>query len=120
QIVLDGIPISQIPLCKLRQAVAVVPQDTVLFNETIAYNIAFGRPGCTQEEVREAAKLAHIDDFICGLQEGYATKVGERGVKLSGGERQRISIARAVIKKPRIYVFDEATSSHDSKTEREI
>jgi len=97
-----------------------VPQDTVLFNDTIAYNIAFGKEGSTQADVEHAARLAHLHEFILSLPDGYATKVGERGVKLSGGEKQRVSIARAAIKRPRIYVFDEATSSLDSNTEREI
>ena len=120
QILLDGIAISDLPLAKLRQAIAVVPQDTVLFNDTIAYNIAFGKAGSTQVEIEHAARLAHLHDFIMSLPDGYETNVGERGVKLSGGEKQRVSIARAAIKRPRIYVFDEATSSLDSNTEREI
>jgi ABC-type transport system involved in Fe-S cluster assembly fused permease/ATPase subunit len=119
-ILLDGTPISDLPLSELRRAIAVVPQDTVLFNDTIGYNIAFGKAGSTQSEVEHAARLAHLHDFIMSLPEGYNTKVGERGVKLSGGEKQRVSIARAAIKRPRIYVFDEATSSLDSNTEREI
>jgi ABC-type transport system involved in Fe-S cluster assembly fused permease/ATPase subunit len=119
-ILLDGAPISELSLSTLRQAVAVVPQDTVLFNETVGYNIAFGKAGSTQADVEHAARLAHLHDFIISLPEGYDTKVGERGVKLSGGEKQRVSIARAAIKHPKIYVFDEATSSLDSKTEREI
>lgn len=119
-ILLDGIPISRISLARLREAIAVVPQDTILFNDTIAYNIAFGKAGSTREEVAEAARLAHLHDFIMTLPDGYETRVGERGVKLSGGEKQRVSIARAVIKRPRIYVFDEATSSLDTRTERQI
>ena len=120
RILLDGIPISELSLTQLRQSIAVVPQDTVLFNDTIAYNIAFGRAGSTFEEIVEATRLAHLHDFIMSLPEKYNTNVGERGVKLSGGERQRVSIARAVIKRPRIYVFDEATSALDSRTEGEI
>jgi ATP-binding cassette subfamily B protein len=120
QILLDGVSVGELPLAWLRQAIAVVPQDTVLFNDTIAYNIAFGKEGSTQAEVEHAARLAHLHEFIVSLPEGYETKVGERGVKLSGGEKQRVSIARAAIKRPRIYVFDEATSSLDSNTEREI
>jgi ABC-type transport system involved in Fe-S cluster assembly fused permease/ATPase subunit len=120
RILLDGEPISELSLSRLRQAIAVVPQDTVLFNDTIGYNIAFGSPGCSQKEVEEAARIAHLHDFIAGLPDRYDTPVGERGVKLSGGEKQRLSIARAAIKRPRIYVFDEATSSLDSHTEREI
>lgn len=120
QILLDGVPISQLALARLRESIAVVPQDTILFNETIAYNIAFGKAGSTREEVEEAARLAHLHEFIMSLPEGYETLVGERGVKLSGGEKQRVSIARAAIKRPRIYVFDEATSSLDTRTERHI
>jgi ATP-binding cassette subfamily B protein len=120
RILLDGDSIGDLPLSKLRQAIAVVPQDTVLFNDTIGYNIAFGKAGSTQAEVEQAARLAHLHDFILSLPDGYDTRVGERGVKLSGGEKQRVSIARAAIKRPRIYVFDEATSSLDSNTEREI
>jgi ATP-binding cassette subfamily B protein len=120
RILLDGVPISELPLAALRQAIAVVPQDTVLFDDTIAYNIAFGRSGANRREVEHAARLAHLHEFITGLPDGYETRVGERGVRLSGGERQRVSIARAALKRPRVYVFDEATSSLDSHTEREI
>ena len=120
RILLDGVSIGDLPLTRLRRAIAVVPQDTVLFNDTIGYNIAFGKAGSTQAEVEHAARLAHLHDFIISLPDGYETKVGERGVKLSGGEKQRVAIARAAIKRPRIYVFDEATSSLDSNTEREI
>src|SRR3569833_1210623 len=120
QILLDGVAVADLPLSWLRQAIAVVPQDTVLFYDSIAYDIAFGKDGSSRAEVEHAARLAHLHDFIMSLPDGYETKVGERGVKLSGGEKQRISIARAAIKRPRIYVFDEATSSLDSNTEREI
>jgi len=120
RILLDGVRIDLLPLEMVRQAIAVVPQDTVLFNDTIRYNIAFGKQGCTEREIVAAASIAHLDAFISDLPDGYDTRVGERGVKLSGGERQRVSIARAALKQPRIYVFDEATSSLDSKTEREI
>jgi ATP-binding cassette subfamily B protein len=120
RILLDGVPISEVSLTRLRESIAVVPQDTILFNDTIAYNIAFGKAGSTRQEVEAAARLAHLHDFIMTLPEGYETRVGERGVKLSGGEKQRVSIARAVIKQPAIYVFDEATSSLDTRTEREI
>jgi ATP-binding cassette subfamily B protein len=120
RIILDGVPINELPLLKLRQAIAVVPQDTILFNDTIGRNIAFGRWGSSQAQIEQAAKLACLHDFIMKLPEGYETRVGERGVKLSGGEKQRVSIARAVLKQPRIFVFDEATSSLDSHTEREI
>ena len=119
-ILLDGVPVADISLSTLRRSIAVVPQDTVLFNDTLAHNIGFGRQGCTQDEIVAAAKLAHLHDFIMSLPEQYETRVGERGVKLSGGEKQRVSIARAAIKRPRIYVFDEATSSLDSNTERDI
>jgi ABC-type transport system involved in Fe-S cluster assembly fused permease/ATPase subunit len=120
RILLDGVPIAEVSLTRLRESIAVVPQDTILFNDTISYNIAFGKAGSTREEVEAAARLAHLHDFIMTLPEGYETRVGERGVKLSGGEKQRVSIARAVIKQPTIYVFDEATSSLDTRTEREI
>jgi ATP-binding cassette subfamily B protein len=120
RILLDGAPISDMQLSAVRQAIAVVPQDTVLFNDTIGYNIALGRRNCTRQEVEEAAKVAHLHEFIMSLPDGYETQVGERGAKLSGGEKQRVSIARAALKHPRIYVFDEATSSLDSRTERQI
>jgi ABC-type transport system involved in Fe-S cluster assembly fused permease/ATPase subunit len=120
RILMDGVPISALPLDELRQAIAVVPQDTVLFNDTIRYNIAFGKPGSTQEQIEEAAKVARLHDFISSLPDGYDTNVGERGLKLSGGEKQRVSIARAALKQPHIYVFDEATSSLDSRTESDI
>lgn len=119
-IYLNGKPVQDMSLSELRQAIAVVPQDTVLFNDTIAYNIGLGKQGCTTMEIEQAARLAHIHDFIIKSPEGYQTIVGERGLKLSGGEKQRISIARAVLKNPQLFVFDEATSSLDSKTEREI
>lgn len=120
RVLLDGVPISEIPLSDLRQSIAIVPQDLVLFNDTIGNNIAFGRWGSTREDVERAARLAHLHGFINSLPEGYDTAVGERGLKLSGGERQRVAIARAALKRPRIFVFDEATSSLDSRTEKEI
>lgn len=120
QILLDGAPISEMALQDLRRAIAVVPQDTVLFDETVRYNIAFGRTDASLEDVQEAARIAQLHEFVTELPGRYETIVGERGVKLSGGERQRVSIARAVLKSPRIYIFDEATSSLDSRTEREI
>jgi ATP-binding cassette subfamily B protein len=120
RVLLDGIPVSSLALPHLRSAIAVVPQDTILFNDTLAYNIAVGRVGARISDIRHAAQVAHLHDFVMGLPDGYDTRVGERGVKLSGGERQRVSIARAVLKSPRIYVFDEATSSLDSQTELDI
>lgn len=119
-ILLDGVPIADMPLSDVRQAIAVVPQDTVLFHDTIANNIGFGRCGSSRDDIKEAARIAHLHEFILELPEGYETVVGERGLKLSGGERQRVAIARAALKRPRIFVFDEATSSLDSKTEQEI
>jgi ATP-binding cassette subfamily B protein len=119
-IYVNGVPLSDIPMAALRAAVAVVPQDIALFNETIAYNIGFGKRNSTRTDIVVAAKIAHIHDFITRLPDGYETMVGERGLKLSGGERQRVAIARAVIRKPKIFVFDEATSSLDSNTERAI
>jgi ATP-binding cassette subfamily B protein len=104
----------------LRRAIGVVPQDTVLFNDSIYYNIAYGRPDATPEEVTEAARRAQLADFIAKLPDGYATRVGERGLKLSGGEKQRVAIARVILKNPEILIFDEATSSLDSRTEHEI
>jgi ATP-binding cassette subfamily B protein len=104
----------------LRAAMGIVPQDTVLFNDSIYYNIAYGRPGATQEEVHVAAKSAHIHDFIESLPDKYATVVGERGLKLSGGEKQRVAIARMLLKNPEIFIFDEATSALDSESEKRI
>jgi len=117
---IDGQDIRAVTQDSLRRAIGVVPQDTVLFNDTIYYNIAYGRPGAAQPEIEEAARLAHIHDFIASLPDGYDTKVGERGLKLSGGEKQRIAIARVILKAPKILIFDEATSALDTKTEREI
>ena len=104
----------------LRAAIGIVPQDTVLFNDTILYNIHYGRPGASEQEVIEAAKAAQIHDFISRLPDGYQAQVGERGLKLSGGEKQRVAIARAILKNPRILIFDEATSALDSETEKSI
>ena len=120
QISIGGVPLSNISISTLRNAVAVVPQDTALFNDTIAFNIAFGKQGSTHEEIVAAARVADIHGFIGKLPDGYDTQVGERGIKLSGGEKQRLAIARAAIRQPEIFVFDEATSSLDSRTEREI
>jgi ATP-binding cassette subfamily B protein len=104
----------------LRVAIGIVPQDTVLFNDTIYYNISYGRPGASPAEIEKAARLAHIHDFITGLPDGYESLVGERGLKLSGGEKQRVAIARTILKDPCILILDEATSALDSGTEREI
>ncbi len=104
----------------LRKAIAIVPQDTVLFNDTIFYNILYGRPDATRDEVEQAARAAHIHELIVGLPDGYQTEVGERGLKLSGGEKQRVAIARALLKNPAILIFDEATSALDSKSEQAI
>jgi len=117
---IDGQEIREVTQESLRRAIGVVPQDTVLFNDTIDYNIAYGRPGAGRADIEEAARHAHIHDFIVGLPDGYQTMVGERGLKLSGGEKQRVAIARVILKAPKILVFDEATSALDTKTEREI
>ena len=117
---IDGQDIRDVTQDSLRRAIGVVPQDTVLFNDTIYYNIAYGRPGASRAEIEEAARLAHIHDFIAALPDGYETMVGERGLKLSGGEKQRVAIARVILKAPKILIFDEATSALDTKTEREI
>ncbi|MEJ2027328.1 MAG: ATP-binding cassette domain-containing protein [Limibacillus sp.] len=117
---IDGQDIREVSQQSLRAAIAIVPQDTVLFNDTLYYNISYGRPGASREEIEAAAKLARIDEFIRQLPDGYETTVGERGLKLSGGEKQRVAIARAILKQPAIFLFDEATSSLDTATEREI
>lgn len=116
-ITIDGHPITDVTIGSVRNAVAIVPQDTVLFNDTIAFNIGIAKPDSTRDEIRNAARLAGIAELIESLLDGYDQVVGERGLKLSGGERQRIGIARAVLKQPRIFIFDEATSSLDSETE---
>jgi ATP-binding cassette subfamily B protein len=120
RILIDGQDIAQVRQASLRAAIGMVPQDTVLFNDTIGYNIRYGRWDATPAEVRAAASLAQIDRFISALPEGYDTPVGERGLKLSGGEKQRVAIARTILKGPPILVLDEATSALDSFTEREI
>lgn len=119
-ITIDGQDIRNVTQQSLRRAIGVVPQDTVLFNDTIFYNIAYGRPGAEKDQVIRAAKHAHIHDFIESLPDGYDTMVGERGLKLSGGEKQRVAIARTILKEPAILIFDEATSALDSATEKKI
>jgi len=117
---IDGTDLRDVTQASLRAAIGIVPQDTVLFNDTILYNIHYGRPGATRDEVEAAARAAHIHDFITGLPDGYETTVGERGLKLSGGEKQRVAIARALLKNPAILIFDEATSALDSRSEKAI
>ncbi len=117
---ISGVDLRKLKQTGLRSAIAIVPQDTVLFNDTIHYNIQYGRPAANADEVIAAAKAAHIHDFIISLPDGYNTMVGERGLKLSGGEKQRVAIARAILKNPRIMIFDEATSALDSRTEQAI
>jgi ATP-binding cassette subfamily B protein len=119
-ILIDGQDIRAVTQSSLRSAIGIVPQDTVLFNDTIAYNIAYGRPEASQEELFAAARAAYIHDFIESLPDGYNTMVGERGLKLSGGEKQRVAIARTLLKNPAILVFDEATSALDSQAEQAI
>ncbi len=119
-VLVDNIDVRDYTQHSLRAAIGVVPQDTVLFNDTIYYNIAYGRPGATVAEIEQAARLAQIHDFITSLPQGYKTKVGERGLKLSGGEKQRVAIARTILKNPRILILDEATSALDTATEQEI
>lgn len=120
RVTIDGQDIRDVTQASLRAAIGVVPQDTVLFNDTILYNVRYGRPDATQAEVKEAARLAQIDEFIKTLPEGYDSMVGERGLKLSGGEKQRVAIARTILKGPPILMLDEATSALDSHTEKEI
>jgi ATP-binding cassette subfamily B protein len=120
RVLIDGQNISDVTQSSLRAAIGMVPQDTVLFNDTIFYNIRYGRPEASDREVREAAKLAQVHDFIMTLPQGYDSLVGERGLKLSGGEKQRVAIARTILKSPPILMLDEATSALDSHTEKEI
>jgi ATP-binding cassette subfamily B protein len=120
RILIDGQDIRDVTQSSLREAIGMVPQDTVLFNDTIRYNIRYGRWEATDAEVEEAARLAQIDGFIRMSPKGYETEVGERGLKLSGGEKQRVAIARTILKQPPILLLDEATSALDSHTEKEI
>jgi ATP-binding cassette, subfamily B, heavy metal transporter len=119
-ITIDGQDLRNVTQESLRRAIGIVPQDTVLFNDTIEYNIAYGKPGATKADIVAAARAASIHDFIESLPDGYATMVGERGLKLSGGEKQRVAIARTLLKDPAILIFDEATSALDSKAEQAI
>ncbi|HUG22425.1 ATP-binding cassette domain-containing protein, partial [Piscinibacter sp.] len=117
---IDGQDIRRVTQSSLRQSIGIVPQDTVLFNDTVAYNIAYGRTDASRDEVEAAARAARIHDFIASTPKGYETTVGERGLKLSGGEKQRVAIARTLLKNPPIMIFDEATSALDSANERAI
>lgn len=120
RVTIDGQDLRDVQQQSVRAAIGIVPQDTVLFNDTVEYNIAYGRPGASRAEIEEAARLAQIHSFVAKLPDGYDTKVGERGLKLSGGEKQRVAIARTILKAPPILLFDEATSALDSQTERDI
>lgn len=120
RVLVDGQDVRGLTQQSLRAAIGVVPQDTVLFNDTIRYNIGYGRPGASDAEIENAAKLAQVHDFVTRLPDGYATRVGERGLKLSGGEKQRVAIARTILKDPRLLILDEATSALDTRTEQEI
>ena len=119
-ILIDGQDLREVTQQSVRAAIGVVPQDTVLFNDTIRYNIGYGRPGASDAEIEAAARLAHVHDLIMAMPDGYGTMVGERGLKLSGGEKQRVAIARTLLKNPAVFLFDEATSALDTHTEREI
>ena len=117
---IDEVSLKDITQDSLRRAIGIVPQDTVLFNDTIGYNIGYAKPNADQDAIIAAAKAAQIHDFVTGLPKGYETMVGERGLKLSGGEKQRVAIARTLLKNPAILILDEATSALDSVTERDI
>jgi ATP-binding cassette subfamily B protein len=119
-VMINGVDVRDLTQASLRHHIGIVPQDTVLFNDSILYNIAYGNPGATQDEIFQAAKAASIHDFVINLPEGYQTQVGERGLKLSGGEKQRVAIARTLLKNPPILILDEATSALDTRTERAI
>ncbi|NOX75314.1 MAG: ABC transporter ATP-binding protein/permease [Gammaproteobacteria bacterium] len=120
RVLIDGQDISEVTQASLRATIGIVPQDTVLFNESLQYNLAYAQPSASQDDIIEAVKLAQLHDFVQSLPEGYDTVVGERGLKLSGGEKQRVAIARAILKRPRILIFDEATSALDSESEQAI
>jgi ATP-binding cassette, subfamily B, heavy metal transporter len=120
EVSIDGQDVRHVTQKSLRQAIGMVPQDTVLFNDTIGYNIRYGRPSATDAEVKQAAEVAQVATFIENLPEGYDSTVGERGLKLSGGEKQRVAIARTILKSPPILILDEATSALDTRTEQEI
>jgi ATP-binding cassette, subfamily B, heavy metal transporter len=120
RVFVDGQDLKSVTQKSLREALGLVPQDVVLFNDTIRFNIAYGRPDATQADLNEAARRAQLLDFIERLPQGWETRVGERGLKLSGGEKQRVGIARVILKDPKILILDEATSSLDSRTEAEV